>query len=187
VISGIGQGFVLATPLQLAVATATLANGGRRMKPHLVKAIRNTENGRIDPVAPEVVQSISFRPQDLETLRLAMEGVMKPGGTASQAGAGAPYAIAGKTGTAQVVAVRQGEKYNAGALAERNRDHALFIAYAPTDHPRLAIAVLVENGGHGGATAAPIARQVFDYYLLGKVPAPIQPTRSPPADDVPLD
>ena len=152
-----------------------LANQGKRMTPHLVQAIRHAESGRITPIAPKVGQALSFRPEDLETVRNAMIGVMKPGGTAAQAGMGAPYSMAGKTGTAQVVGIRQGEKYKASALTEHNRDHALFIAYAPAEHPRLAVAVLVENGGHGGSTAAPIARQVFDYYLLGKRPPPPPP------------
>jgi len=102
-----------------------------------------------------------------------MVAVTQPGGTAAQAGVGAPYAFAGKTGTAQVVGMKQGEKYNASQLSERNRDHAWFIAFAPADKPRIALAVLAENGGHGGAVAAPIARKVLDYYLLGKTPAPV--------------
>lgn len=174
VVSGIGQGYVLSTPLQLAVATAALANRGIRMKPHVVHAIRNPSTGLIEGVTPEVAQALTFRPQDLDTITDAMIGVTSPGGTASSAWAGATYAVAGKTGTAQVVGVRQGEKYDASALAEHNRDHGLFIAFAPADHPRIAIAVLVENGGHGGSVAAPIARRVFDYYLTGKV-APLPP------------
>lgn len=174
VVSGIGQGYVLSTPLQLAVATAALANRGIRMKPHVVHAIRNPSTGLTEEVTPEVAQAMTFRPQDLDTITDAMIGVTSPGGTASSAWAGATYAVAGKTGTAQVVGVRQGEKYDASALAERNRDHGLFIAFAPADHPRIAIAVLVENGGHGGSVAAPIARRVFDYYLTGKV-APLPP------------
>ncbi len=168
VISGIGQGYVLATPLQLAVATATLANHGVRMKPHVVHAIRNATTGKMEPFAPEIMRTLSFRPQDLNTITDAMVGVTSPGGTAASAWIGTTYSVAGKTGTAQVVGVRQGEKYNANALAEHNRDHGLFIAFAPADHPRIAIAVLVENGGHGGSVAAPIARRVFDYYLTGK-------------------
>jgi penicillin-binding protein 2 len=85
-------------------------------------------------------------------------------------GAGASYAIAAKTGTAQVIGMKQGEKYDEAKVKERFRDHALFIAYAPADNPRIAMAILVENGGHGGSTAGPIAREVLDYYLLGKVP-----------------
>lgn len=159
---------MLATPLQLAVATATLANHGVRMKPHVVHAIRNATTGKMEPFAPEIMRTLSFRPQDLNTITDAMVGVTSPGGTAASAWIGTTYSVAGKTGTAQVVGVRQGEKYNANALAEHNRDHGLFIAFAPADHPRIAIAVLVENGGHGGSVAAPIARRVFDYYLTGK-------------------
>lgn len=172
VISGIGQGYVLATPLQLAVATAALANHGQRMKPHVVHGIRNPSTGQIDIIAPEPINSPTFRAQDLAVITDAMVGVTEPGGTASSAWAGAAYRVAGKTGTAQVVGVKQGEKYHASALTEQNRDHGLFIAFAPVDHPRIAIAVIVENGGHGGLVAAPIARRVFDQYLTGKV-API--------------
>ncbi|MFM8759531.1 MAG: penicillin-binding transpeptidase domain-containing protein, partial [Methylophilaceae bacterium] len=96
--------------------------------------------------------------------------VTKPGGTAASVGAGASYDIAAKTGTAQVVGIKQGAKYNAAALEERHRDHALFIAFAPADNPKIAVAVIVENGGHGGSAAGPIARQVMDYYLTGKAP-----------------
>ena len=102
-----------------------------------------------------------------------MVAVTQPGGTAVFASQGAPYEIAGKTGTAQVVAMKQGEKYDANKVDERHRDHAWFIAYAPADKPRIALVVLAENGGHGGGTAAPIARKVLDYYLLGKVPKPL--------------
>ncbi len=170
VISGIGQGYVLVTPLQLASAMATLANQGVLMKPHLVRAIRDPLSGITRTIAPETVRTIPLKASDLALIRDAMVDVMRPGGTASQAGAGAPYLIAGKTGTAQVIGVRQGEKYSESQTSERNRDHARFAAFAPADHPRLAIAVLVENGGHGGVIAAPIARQVFDYYLLGHPP-----------------
>jgi penicillin-binding protein 2 len=103
-----------------------------------------------------------------------MEAVTKPGGTAVGASFGAPYRLAGKTGTAQVIAIKQGEKYDAKKVSEYNRDHAWFIAFAPADKPRIALAVLAENGGHGGSTAAPIARKVMDYYLLGKTPQPLQ-------------
>jgi len=102
-----------------------------------------------------------------------MVAVNQPGGTAAQAGAGAPYRIAGKTGTAQVIGMKQGEKYIESQVHEYHRDHAWFIAFAPAEQPRIALVVLVENGGHGGSTAAPIARKVLDYYLLGKVPQPL--------------
>lgn len=113
-----------------------------------------------------------------------MEDVTLPGGTAVAVGAGAPYAVAAKTGTAQVVGIKQGEKYDADKLDERHRDHALFIAYAPADDPTIALAVIVENGGGGGSVAGPIARKVIDYYLLGKVPAPVEPA-TPVATPVP--
>jgi len=112
-------------------------------------------------------------------VRDAMVDVTRPGGTAAVAGSGATYKFAGKTGTAQVVAMKQNEKYDERRVHERLRDHALFIAYAPADAPQIALAVLVENGGHGGSAAAPIARKVFDYYLLGKIPE-IKP---PPDED----
>jgi penicillin-binding protein 2 len=99
-----------------------------------------------------------------------MVDVTKPGGTAARANQGAPYLIAAKTGTAQVIGMKQGEKYDEKRIREEHRDHALFIAFAPAENPRLALAILVENGGHGGSTAAPIAREVFDYHLLGKKP-----------------
>ncbi len=172
VICGIGQGYVLATPLQLAQAVGMLANRGIMMRPHLVMAIRDHATRKTRQVSLETVTTLALKPSDMDVVRDAMVDVTRPGGTAAEAGAGAPYTIAGKTGTAQVVAVKQGEKYNASQTAERNRDHAIFVAFAPADHPRIALAVLVENGGHGGETAAPIARQVMDYYLLGKLPPP---------------
>ena len=167
---GIGQGYNLATPLQLAVATATLANSGNQMRPHLVQRIEQAKSGIVQPIQPEVMSSLPIKPENLELVRAAMVDVTRPGGTAARAGAGAPYSIAGKTGTAQVIGMKQGEKYVESRVAERYRDHALFVAYAPAEDPKIAIAVLVENGGHGGSTAAPIARAVFDYYLLGKRP-----------------
>jgi penicillin-binding protein 2 len=100
-----------------------------------------------------------------------MTDVTLPGGTAASVGANAGYAIAAKTGTAQVIGIKQNEKYNEHNIDERHRDHALFIAYAPAEDPKIALAVIVENGGHGGSAAGPIARKVMDYYLLGKLPA----------------
>ena len=167
---GIGQGYNLATPLQLAVATATLANQGAQMQPYLVRQIQNAKSGAVSPLAPQTVSTLPIKPENLELVRNAMIDVTRPGGTANRAAAGAPYAIAGKTGTAQVVAIKQGEKYVESRVAERHRDHALFVAYAPAENPTIALAILVENGGHGGSTAAPIARAMFDYYLLGKLP-----------------
>ena len=167
---GIGQGYNLVTPMQLAFATATLANDGVAYRPHLVRQIRH--GGSSDTAIPQVKPefTIKLNPDHVALVKSAMVAVTQPGGTAVGASAGAAYSIAGKTGTAQVVGMKQGEKYDASQLSERNRDHAWFIAFAPAEKPRIALAVLVENGGHGGSVAAPIARKLFDYYLLGKVP-----------------
>jgi penicillin-binding protein 2 len=171
--AGIGQGYNLVTPVQLAFATAILANDGVAFQPHLVKEIRRASGG---PLLTENKQlfDLKIEPSHLQLVKGAMEAVTKPGGTAAGASYGAPYRMAGKTGTAQVIAIKQGEKYDAKKVSEYNRDHAWFIAFAPADKPRIALAVLAENGGHGGSTAAPIARKVMDYYLLGKVPQPLQ-------------
>ena len=168
---GIGQGYNLATPLQLAVATATLANNGTQMRPQFVRQIENSKTNVITPRPPEIVSTLPIKPENLTIVRNALIDVTRPGGTAARASAGTPYTIAGKTGTSQVISIKQGEKYVESRVAERHRDHALFIAYAPADDPKIAVAVLVENAGHGGSIAAPIARAVFDYYLLGKLPA----------------
>ena len=176
---GIGQGYNLVTPLQLAVATATLANQGIKMQPHLVRQIQNSKSGVVTPIAPQIAATLPIKPENLALVRDAMIDVTRPGGTASRASAGASYTIAGKTGTAQVVTIKQGEKYVESQVAERNRDHAVFIAYAPAENPTIAIAILVENGGHGGTTAAPIARAMFDYYLLGKLPVSAATTPEP--------
>jgi penicillin-binding protein 2 len=159
--------------VQLAFATAILANDGVAFQPHLVKEIRRASGG---PLLTENKQlfDLKIEPSHLQLVKGAMEAVTKPGGTAAGASYGAPYRMAGKTGTAQVIAIKQGEKYDAKKVSEYNRDHAWFIAFAPADKPRIALAVLAENGGHGGSTAAPIARKVMDYYLLGKVPQPLQ-------------
>jgi penicillin-binding protein 2 len=116
---------------------------------------------------------MNLNPEDVALVKRAMVAVTQPGGTAVAASAGASYQIAGKTGTAQVVGMKQGEKYDASKIDERHRDHAWFIAFAPADQPKIALVVLAENGGHGGGTAAPIARKVMDYYLLGKIPTPL--------------
>lgn len=171
---GIGQGYNLATPIQLAHATAALANGGTVHPPRLVKAIQDSRSGELRPNLPKPANKIELKPDHLQRVKAALVDVTRPGGTAARAGASAPYMFAGKTGTAQVVGMKQGEKYDEKKVAERYRDHALFIAYAPADKPTIAVAVMVENGGHGGSTAAPIARQVFDYYLTGKLPEQLE-------------
>ena len=170
---GIGQGYSLVTPMQLAYATATLANNGVGFRPHLVKEIRSSraKENRAITVPPEA--DMQLNPEHLDLVKRAMVAVTQPGGTAVAASLGASYHIAGKTGTAQVVGMKQGEKYDASKMDERHRDHAWFIAFAPAEQPRIALVVLVENGGHGGGTAAPIARKVMDYYLLGKIPTPL--------------
>ncbi|PWB45563.1 MAG: penicillin-binding protein 2 [Nitrosomonadales bacterium] len=176
---GIGQGYNLATPLQLAVATAALANNGQLMRPRMVRSIQDSKTGQIRALAPAAVDTLPIKPENLDRVKGAMVDVTRPGGTASRAGAGAEYQIAGKTGTAQVVGMKQGQKYVESQVAERHRDHALFVAFAPADNPRIALAILVENGGHGGSTAAPIARTVMDYYLLGKLPKEAAPEEIP--------
>jgi penicillin-binding protein 2 len=170
VIAGIGQGYNLTTPLQLAAAVAMLANGGKRIEPRLVQAVRDPLSHIWQPQPGVVRGQLAIDPANLEVVRAGMMDVMRPGGTAAAAAAGAPYTIAGKTGTAQVVGIRQGARYDASRLARQYRDHALFMAFAPAENPKIAVAVMVENGGHGGSTAAPIARAVFDYYLTGKRP-----------------
>jgi penicillin-binding protein 2 len=170
---GIGQGYTLVTPLQLAYATAILANDGKGYKPHMVKkpALPADAGGNIP--LPPIDVDLKLKPEYVALVKSAMTAVTLPGGTAAYAGSGAGYSFAGKTGTAQVIGIKQGEKYVAKDVNERHRDHAWFIAFAPADKPRIALAVLAENAGHGGTISAPIARKVIDYYLLGKVPKPL--------------
>jgi len=154
--------------LQLATAVATLANGGVPVHPHLLKSVQDakTLEARTPTFARDEASVI--KPEHLAIVRTAMTDVTKPGGTASVAFAGAPYATAGKTGTAQVVGIKQTERYDEKRLKREHWDHALFVAFAPADDPKLALAIVAENGQHGNSTAAPIARKVLDYYLLGK-------------------
>ncbi len=170
VIVGIGQGYTLVTPMQLAQAVSILANNGIAMRPHILKTVEIPDHTKRYDIPQTQVDLIHIDSEHMEIVRKGMIDVTKAGGTAASVGAGAPYEIAAKTGTAQVVGIKQGAKYNAAALDERHRDHALFIAFAPADKPKIAIAVIVENGGHGGSAAGPIARQVMDYYLLGITP-----------------
>ena len=171
VIVGIGQGYTLVTPMQLAQATATLANNGVAMKPHLVMKIQNPMTAESLLISPVVQDKMTLQPENIAIVKQGMIGVTLPGGTAASIGANASYSIAAKTGTAQVIGIKQNAKYDTGSINERHRDHALFIAYAPADDPTIALAVIVENGGHGGSSAGPIARKVMDYYLLGRLPA----------------
>jgi penicillin-binding protein 2 len=168
VIAGIGQGYMLATPLQLAQAAATVAMRGQRFAPRLVRRIRDAQTGAIRDLEPVALPSVPVKdPAHWDIIIGGMIGVTNdPWGTARRSQLDAPYKIAGKTGTAQVFSVGQSEKYDEKDVAERMRDHALFIAFAPADDPKLAVAVVVENGRSGSGTAAPIARKVFDAYLL---------------------
>jgi len=168
VILGIGQGYWSATPLQLAAATAVLANRGKHYRPRLVRALVDPVTGAVDERAPKPLPAIELKDQaNWEVIVDAMVAVTSGArGTAVRASRGAAYSIAGKTGTAQVYTVGQTEKYDEKTVAERLRDHALFVAFAPAEAPKLVIAVLVENGGHGSSAAAPIARAVFDAYLM---------------------
>ena len=173
---GIGQGYNSYTPIQLAQATATLANNGVMFRPHLVKYVTDTRSGEKRLIEPQPIKTIPLKPENIEVIKRAMVGVNTEG-TGARAFANAGYEAAGKTGTAQVYSLK-GAQYKAHAIKEELRDHALFIAFAPAEKPTIALAVLVENGGFGAQAAAPIARQVLDYYLLGKVPAapaPIAP------------
>jgi penicillin-binding protein 2 len=170
VIVGIGQGYWTATLLQLAKATALLAMRGQPYQPRLVRALVDSATGEVEDRAPVPLPRIELtQPENWEIIVDAMVAVTT-GGTASRAARGAAYSIAGKTGTAQVFSVGQTEKYDEKEVAERLRDHALFIAFAPADDPKLAVAVLVENGGFGSSAAAPIARAIFDAYLVKPAP-----------------
>ncbi len=166
---GIGQGYNSYTPLQLASATATLANDGVMYRPHIVNYVEDIRSGGKTPVEPAPLRDLNLKPGHLKVVKDAMVGVNKEG-TSARIFADAPYVAAGKTGTAQVIAIKQGEKYVESRVAERHRDHSLFIAYAPADNPTIALAVIAENSGFGARAAAPIARQVLDYHILGKLP-----------------
>ncbi|MBL8198241.1 MAG: penicillin-binding protein 2, partial [Chromatiales bacterium] len=171
VIAGIGQGYMLTTPLQLAHAAATIAARGKRFKPTLLKGARDPATGAIEYQAPKPLPAVDD--QDAlhwDAVIEGMHGVMQgPRGTARAVGSRAAFPIAGKSGTAQVFSVAQGQKYKASEVDERRRDHALFIAFAPLDAPRIAVAVVIENGESGSKAAAPIALDVINAYLK---PAP---------------
>ncbi|MDQ2918010.1 MAG: penicillin-binding protein 2 [Pseudomonadota bacterium] len=164
--AGIGQGYNAFTPIQLAHAIAIIANDGVGYTPHLVKSVLNVKTSEVREIAREPASHLQVRPENLAIIKRALVGVNKEG-TGAAAFKDARYVSAGKTGTAQVYSLK-GEKYSEHHVDERLRDHAWFMAYAPADHPKIAVAVLVENGGFGAAAAAPIVRKVFDRYLLGK-------------------
>lgn len=165
---GIGQGYNAYTPLQMAHATATLANSGVEYHPHLVQFVVSGKDGTRTPVEAQPERVLPWKPANVEIVQHAMAGVIREG-TGAKAFAGAAYTAAGKTGTAQVYSLK-GAKYSENGTKAHLRDHAWFIAYAPTESPKIALAVLVENGGWGAQAAAPIAKQVLDYYLTGKTP-----------------
>ncbi len=164
--AGIGQGYNAFTPMQLAHAIAMIANDGVGYTPHLVKSVTNVKTGEVREIAAQPASKLDVKPEQLAVIKHALVGVNKEG-TAAAAFKDAKYVSAGKTGTAQVFSLK-GEKYSEHKVDERLRDHAWFEAYAPADHPKIAVAVLVENGGFGASAAAPIARKVFDRWLLGE-------------------
>lgn len=170
VIFGIGQGYMTSTPLQIAQMTSILAMRGAAWRPRLVAALRDSQTGEVKDLPPQAMPAVTLKDDSYwDSVIDGMRAVMQ-GGTASAAARGAKYSIAGKTGTAQVIAIAQGEEYDADALDERLRDHAWFVAFAPIDKPQIVIAVLIENGGSGSGVAAPVARQVMDAYLLSSSP-----------------
>jgi penicillin-binding protein 2 len=178
---GIGQGYNAYTPIQLAQAMATLAANGAMYRPRVVAHVENPRNRDRRSFEPELSAQVPLRREWVEFVKRAMAGVNKEG-TGARAFAKAEYTSGGKTGTAQVIGMKQGEKYVESKVEERHRDHSLFIAFAPVDNPIIALAVIVENGGFGARAAAPISRTVLDYYLLGKLPPGLEePT---PEDEI---
>jgi penicillin-binding protein 2 len=166
VITGIGQGYMLATPLQLAQAAAILGNRGQGFRPTLLAAVENPVTGERETFAPEPLPPLGVSPRQVEEAVDAMVAVMHgPRGTARASARDALWTIAGKTGTAQVIGIAQGEEYDERLVDERHRPHALFISFAPAENPRIAVGVLVENGASGSGAAAPIARIVMDHWL----------------------
>jgi penicillin-binding protein 2 len=167
---GIGQGYNSFTMLQLAQATAALASGGKRFKPHLVKVVENFETRAQRRQVREELPSLSWKAEDVAVIRRALYGVTQEG-TSRGSFLNAAYQSGGKTGTAQVLEIKANEKYNAKNIDERHRDNALYTAFAPVDEPQIALALVVENAGFGAGAAAPIARRVFDYVLTGQYPS----------------
>ncbi len=167
-ITGIGQGFMLTTPLQLASITATLSRRGQRERPRMLYAIETPDNSHFDIIPPVAVEPpVEAAQANWDIIIQAMKKVVHSlHGTARRINRNLPYTIAGKTGTAQVFGIKQDEEYVEEDISKKLRDHALFVGFAPVDDPQIAVAVIVENGGSGGATAAPIARKVMDQYLL---------------------
>ncbi|MBR7782254.1 penicillin-binding protein 2 [Undibacterium luofuense] len=173
---GIGQGQNTFTPLQMAHAMATLANNGVVMKPHLVKMTEDPVSHQRELTVPKESYRIPLKQENIDIIKNAMVGVVREG-TSARVFAGAEYVSGGKTGTAQVISIKKGEKYDAKRMAARHLDHSLYIAFAPVDQPKIAVAIIVENGGFGAEAAAPIVRKALDYYLLGK--RPVKENREP--------
>lgn len=167
---GIGQGYNSFTMLQLAQATAILANGGIKHKPKLVMATQDVRTRATTAQNADPAVNLGLKPEHVEVIRRAMVGVTQ-GGTSTRVFAGAGYLSGGKTGTAQAVSLGKNERYSAIRMEERKRDHSLYIAFAPADDPQMALAVIVENAGFGSTSAAPIARRAFDYWLMGQYPS----------------
>jgi len=167
---GIGQGYNSFTMLQLAHATATLANDGLKMKPHLVSEVMDIVTRERSLIAHEPLGQLAVKAANIAVIKRALVGVNIEG-TSATSFRGAQYTSAGKTGTAQVIQIKANEKYDAKKVDERHRDHALFTAFAPAENPQIALAMVVENAGFGAQSAAPIARRVFDYWLTGKYPS----------------
>jgi penicillin-binding protein 2 len=167
---GIGQGYNNFTMLQLASATATLVSGGQRFRPRLVREVEDVVSRESKHVSSDALAPLPLKPEHVELIRRALHGVTQEG-TSVRSFVGAPYRSGGKTGTAQAVGIKANEKYNAAKLDEHKRDHSLYIAFAPLEAPTIALAVVVENAGFGSEAAAPMARRVFDYALLGQYPS----------------
>ncbi len=167
---GIGQGYNNFTMLQMATAMATVVAGGKRYEPRLVREIEHPGSRTRTLVAGKALTPIAVDPAHVELVMRAMHGVTVEG-TSTRVFLGAPYKTGGKTGTAQAVTIKQNEKYQASKMEEHQRDHSLYVAFAPLEAPTIALAVVVENAGFGAAAAAPMARRVFDYALLGRWPS----------------
>lgn len=167
---GIGQGYNNFTMLQMAHAMSTVVAGGQRHAPRVVREVQDVVSRERVPADRSSLEALLYKPEHIEAIRRAMHGVTQEG-TSTRVFAGAPYSSGGKTGTAQAVTIRQNEKYNAAKLSEYQRDHSLYVAFAPAQDPTIALAVIVENAGFGAAAAAPIARRVFDYWLGGRWPS----------------
>jgi penicillin-binding protein 2 len=167
---GIGQGYNNFTMLQLAHAMTIIANGGTKYAPHLVKGKRAADSTQFAPLPREAGKRMPYKPEHMAVVRRGMVGVTQEG-TSRRVFAGAGYLSGGKTGTAQAVTIGQKAKYNASKLTEFQRDHSLYLAFAPAENPRIVVAAVVENAGFGAAAAAPLARRVFDYWLLGLYPS----------------